>query len=80
MRYTATISFEINAESDVQAYRRINRMIQKTEYKYDNHPCIISLEEKPFGSIVTREIDLETLKADLSAKNKIKEIELINNS
>lgn len=75
-RYTATISFEIIADNDAQAFRRINRMIQKTEDKYDNRPCIVSLEEKPFGSIVSREIDIETLKANMNSKNKVKEIQL----
>jgi hypothetical protein len=36
-RYTVTISFEMLAENDVQVYRRANRVINKTDEKFDNN-------------------------------------------
>jgi len=76
MKYTATISFELIAENDAQAYRRINRMINRTDKKHDNRPCFISLEERPFGSLITREINIDDVKALLKAENSKKFFEL----
>lgn len=76
--YIATISFRVNADDDAGAYKRVNRFISKMDMKLDNNPLLISLEERVSGMLVSREIDFGNLKADLSARNKIKEIEILS--
>lgn len=58
MRYIATMEFYVIADSDTEAIRRAMNIAKELDDRKDNLAEIIGLEEYPYGSFTSREIDI----------------------
>jgi hypothetical protein len=60
MRYIATMEFYVVADSDAEAIRRAVNIAKELDERKSNLAEIIGLEEYPYGSLTSREIDITT--------------------
>lgn len=58
-RYRAVIAFDVYAESDYLALNELKKLVNKMDKEQDNRAVIVELNEIPFGSLESREVNLK---------------------
>ena len=57
-RYTATISLHIWADSDEEAKKIAEKIVDDQRHRFDNRCTLNGLEETPFGRLTTRPVEV----------------------
>lgn len=61
-RYVATADFYVYADTDEEAIQKAKSIAKAQDIKYDDRCSLIELCEQPTGTIINRQIDINTLK------------------
>lgn len=57
-RYGATVDFYVYANSDDEAVKFLDTLMQEMQERFDNSPHAKKLLELPFGSLIFREVQI----------------------
>lgn len=64
-RYVATFTVHVYDKNDKKAFIQARKMARKIDTKFGGNCELEQLAEQPFGTIGSREIDVQQLKMDL---------------